>query len=526
MIADEETVHDRTETITSYLGPERKTLFALSVTLLFLMYAGFTSFHHEMWRDEMGPWLIARDSRTLLDIFHNIRYDGHPALWYILVWPLTRITTNPESILLLNLAISGGAVFLIARAAPGPWWLRLAAALGYYPVYEYGSIARNYSLGLLTLCAFCAVFRHRHERPLLLGTLLLLAANTSMLACLLAIAALLMLIVETATHRSTPDKKDLWPGLAIAAAGILFSVYNIIPPPDTGYAMGWHFGFDPAKLARVLKNMTAAYLPLPKPGPGFWESELLAALPAYRSFSWIGAPLILAAVSLALLRRPLALVYYLTGSLGLLAFFYVKHIGYLRHHGFLFLCFGTALWLAGTMAPVSLPGALDAASRYAERAVALLLAILLAGHMAGAAIAATGEYQYTFSAAKATADLIRERGLDKLPLLADLDVTGMPVVGYLDKTSAYYPCGDRFGSYIVWDTARMLHSVVWDRITPLAERSASPVVVVVDEFVMRKFPLPAEWRPKLQLIGCRNADVVNDESYCAYLFTPDGRLHP
>jgi hypothetical protein len=136
----------------------------------------------------------------------------------------------------------------------------------------------------------------------------------------------------------------------------------------------------------------------------------------------------------------------------------------------------------------------------------------------------SGEYSYTFSAAKATAGMIRERGLDKLPLIADLDVTGMPVLGYLGKKSAYYPCGDRFGSYVVWDTARMMHSIVWDQILPLAKKSASPVVVVVDEFVTRKFPLPVEWQPKLQLLGCRNAGIVTDESYCAYLFDPDHTL--
>lgn len=478
-----------------------------------------------MWRDEMGPWLIARDSSSLFDIFRNIRYDGHPSLWYLLVWPLTRLTADPEAIKLLNLGISAAAVFLIARAAPAPWWIRILVVLGYFPVYEYGAIARNYSLGLLSLVAFCTLFPRRFERPVVLGALLLLAANTSMLACLLAIAALIMLTVEAVTRpHELSDQKGIWGGLGIAAAGITFAVWQMMPPPDTGYAMGWHFGFDPVRLAQVLKSMTAAYLPLPKPGPGFWETELLAGLPLYRNFSWIAAPIILALVSLALLRRPLALVYYLAGSLGLLAFFYVKHVGYLRHHGFLFVCFGTALWLAGTMQPVTLPGLLDVASRRSERAIALLLPLVLATHLAGAVIAAAGEYRYTFSAAKATAGLLRERGLDTLPLIADLDVTGMPVVGYLGKKSAYYPCGDRFGSYVVWDTARMMHSIVWDQIVPLAKKSSSPVVVVVDEFVLRKFPLPVEWQPKLQLLGCRNAEIVTDESYCAYLFDPDHTL--
>jgi hypothetical protein len=501
--------------------PGRDTLFALSVTLIFLLYAGFTTFHHELWRDEIGPWLIARDSHSLFDIFHNIRYDGHPSLWYVLLWPVTRLSTNPEAMKLINLAISAGAVFLIARRAPAPWWIRFAFVLGYYPVYEYGAISRNYALGLLALVAFCAVFPHRRERPVLPGVLLLLAANTSMLACILAIALLTLLTIEAITCTYQPaEHKAGWTGVGIAAAGIVFAVWQMIPPPDTGYAMGWHFGFDPAKLALVLKNMTAAYLPLPKPGPGFWETELLAMLSLYRTCSWIGALVLLVLVSLALLRRPLALAYYLTGSVGLLVFFYVKHAGYLRHHGFLFVCFGTALWLARTMEPVTLPDAADSLARCSERALAKLLPMLLAVHMVGALIASTGEYRYTFSAAKETAALIRSRGLDKLPMIADLDVTGMPVVGYLNKSSAYYPCGDRFGSYVVWDTARMMHSIVWGEPLTLAKKSGSRVVVVVDDFVMRKFPPPAELLPQLEQVGCRRAEIMTDESYCVYLYDP------
>lgn len=516
---------DRFEEISPLRKQGQETLFALSVTLLFLLYAGFTTYHHEMWRDEMGPWLISRDSLSLFDIFHNIRYDGHPSIWYLLLWPITRLTANPEAMKLLNLAISAGAVFLIARAAPAPWWIRIAFVLGYYPVYEYGTIARNYALGLLALAAFCTVFPHRRERPVLLGVLLLLAANTSMLACLLAIAALIMVTIEVVSRQSESSARTAsWAGLGIAAIGIICAVYQMIPPPDSGYAMGWHFRFDPAKLVLVLKNMTAAYLPLPKPGPGFWETEFLAGVPIYRAYSWIGAPVLLVLVSLALLRRPLALVYYLTGSLGLLAFFYVKHVGYLRHHGFLFVCFGTALWLAGNMQPVTLPGMLDSAARLSERAVALLLPVILMVHLAGALIAAAGEYTYTFSAAKATAEMIRSRGLDKLPMVADLDVTGMPVVGYLNKSSAYYPCGDRFGSYVVWDTARMMHSIVWGEPLTLANKTGSPVVVLVDDFVMKKFPPPAELQSKLRLVGCRNAGIVTDESYCVYLFDPDHTL--
>ena len=514
-------LEDRTSSLSTRRSPGRDTLFALLVTAVYLLYAGFTTYHHEMWRDEMGPWLIARDSGTLLDVFHNIRYDGHPSLWYLLLWPLTRLFSDPQAMQWLNLAICAGAVFLIAWAAPAPRWLRAAAALSYYPIFEYGSVARNYSLGLFALVAFCTVFPKRRERPLLLGALLLLAANTSMLACLIAMTATFMLGLEALVGKGdTSVSGARWAGLGIAAAGICFSIYLIIPPPDTGYAMGWHFDLDPARVLLVLKNMTAAYLPLPRPGAGFWETQLLAGLPAYRDFSWLAAPLILGTVSLSLLRRPLALVYYLAGSLGLLAFFYVKHVGYLRHHGFLFVCLATALWIAATLEPVALPEGLDAAVRRLEKGVAVFFSALLTLHLAGALIAASGEYRYSFSAAKETAELIRSRGLERLPLIADLDVTGMAVVGYLNKPAAYYPCGDRFGSYVIWDTARMQHSIVWEQAPILAAKSGSAVVVLVDDFVLKKFPIPAELQPRLQLVGCQKAGVATEESYCVYLLAP------
>src|SRR6185369_701731 len=205
-------------------SPGRNTLFALLVTAAYLLYAGFTTYHHEMWRDEMSPWLIARDSVSPLQIFHNIRYDGHPALWYLLLWPLTRLTGDPQAMQWLNLSICAGAVFLIARYAPAPRWLRATAALGYYPVYEYGSVARNYSLGLFALVAFCAAFPRRRERPVLVGVLLLLAANTSMLACLLAMTATFVLLVEAIREPDAPVAGSRWAGLALAAAGICFAI--------------------------------------------------------------------------------------------------------------------------------------------------------------------------------------------------------------------------------------------------------------------------------------------------------------
>jgi hypothetical protein len=475
-----------------------------------------------MWRDEIQLWLISRDSPSPLGIFQNLRYTGHPPLWNLLLWPLTRLTRNPAAMQGLNVLVAACAVFLIAKAAPVSRWLRAAAVLGYFPVYEYGSIAYNNALGFVALVAFCAVFPRRRQHPFLVGVLLFFAAYARFHALLLALAMLVALAAELVVKPPEQQHRTAaWVGLGIAACGITLSILQMRPPPDSGYVPDWFFGFDASRAQEILAKVASAYLPLPIPGSNFWNSEILRSLPIFAAYAWLGGAVVLVLVSFALVRRPLALIYYLVGSLGLLAFFYTKYAGHLAHHGFLFICFGTALWVAGATQPLTLPRPIDLLGRWAERAVTVLFPLLLAAHMVGAGIAAAADYQYVFSGAKATAEMIRERGLDRLPLVGDSDVRAAGVVGYLDKDRAYYPAGRRFGSYIVFDQARLLHYDVWKEAGRLSTLLNSRVVVAVDFATLKETPPPPEWlrqpHPRLRLEGYRQGEVVKTESYCVFL---------
>ena len=42
---------------------------------------------HELWRDETQAWAVARDSGSLFQLLATgIRYEGHPPLWYCLLY--------------------------------------------------------------------------------------------------------------------------------------------------------------------------------------------------------------------------------------------------------------------------------------------------------------------------------------------------------------------------------------------------------------------------------------------------------
>lgn len=80
------------------------------------------------------------------------------------------------------------------------------------------------------------------------------------------------------------------------------------------------------------------YLPFPRPGIGFWNTNLLDSWPGFQA---VLSGVLLLLVGWVLRRRPAALAFWLAATFGTLAFLYLKYFGYLRHHGHLFLALRT-----------------------------------------------------------------------------------------------------------------------------------------------------------------------------------------
>ena len=60
---------------------------------------------HGMWLDELQPWCVARDSSSLMDLYHNTRFEGHPPLWYVLLFVITRFSDNPVLMQVLHVCL-------------------------------------------------------------------------------------------------------------------------------------------------------------------------------------------------------------------------------------------------------------------------------------------------------------------------------------------------------------------------------------------------------------------------------------
>ena len=562
--------------------------YAMGLTTGFLILGSLTAFNHEMWRDEMQAWLLARDSASVFELFAHLKYEGHPGLWHLCLMPLSRITASPIIMQVFHLLIAGVTVYLFARYAPFNWLQKFLFSFGYFALYEYAIVARNYALGMLLIVVFCVLFRERYKRPLWIGGVLFLLAHTSVHALIVSIGIgfalfceyLLMKTarLETApthlcavTNRAyrkgpvgalfkraltsarletapTAENTRVWLSFALIGIGILTSVLQLKPPVDTGFAVGWKFDYETHHLFKVLKLISRAYLPIPKQTLHFWNSHQLEAYPLFQSFQLPLCFLLMLCSVLFLYKRPTALLIYLTSTFGLLAFFYVKYYGSIRHHGFLFLTFVMVVWIYRECARLQTapteedgPGTVGALFKRAltsarlqtaptgkegtaptgkegtrwERAFSILFTLILVCHFIGGIIAIRMDNRYIFSCGKQTAAAIKAQGMQEMPMVGDTDFAVSTVVGYLERAAIYYPRGRRFGSFIRWDSARTAEvptADVLEAAKTLSMETSQAVLIILNRAVSARL----QERYRLIDVARFTGSTISDEAFYLY----------
>lgn len=99
-----------------------RALAAVSLALLASAFLGWVAcvvvglVAHEPWFDEAQAWLLARDASLGELLFHRLRYEGHPPLWYLLLAVPAKLGLPYKTINLVSAAIAGvGVVLLLAE---------------------------------------------------------------------------------------------------------------------------------------------------------------------------------------------------------------------------------------------------------------------------------------------------------------------------------------------------------------------------------------------------------------------------
>ena len=497
-----------------------KKYYAIVVTTAFILVGGFSALHHEMWRDEIQAWLLARDSASVVELFANMKYEGHPALWHLCLMPLSRITASPIIMQVLHFLIAAATVFLFVRFAPFNKVQKFLFSFGYFALYEYAIVARNYAIGVLLITIFCVLYRDRYKRFIWIGIVLILLAHTSVHALIVTIAIGIALTYEYIyfycyKEKEQPENRQhIWIGFVLIGLGILTAVLQLNPPSDTGFAVPWHFKFELQRINNITKIITHAMFPSPRASMGFWGSHQLNS---YAIFQFIRLPLcylIVLGCILRFIKRPTALLIYLIGTIGLLAFFYVKYGGSIRHHGFLFITFVLTSWIYHDCPELNLK--FPSFSKISQIGFSIVFTGILIFHYLGGITAITMDYKYIFSNGKRTAEYIKEQGMQDLFMFGDTDFAVSTVVGYLEKKEIYYPKGNRFGSFVRWDKART-HGVSNPQIVETANLLSTQTDQDVLIIMNRTLQVELVEQYELELLTSFTGSTIGDEGFHLYL---------
>ncbi|MGR3913879.1 MAG: hypothetical protein OD918_05045, partial [Gammaproteobacteria bacterium] len=181
--------------------------FAPAVTLLYAGALLFLMMHHEMWRDETHAWMIARHSESFWDLWKFGAYEGTPMLWSTLLRPLTWISASPRMAQIPHFMIAVGTVFVVAKYAPFTRLQKILFPFGYFPLFEYGVISRNYALGFLLVMLLCVYLPQRRRRPLRIGVVLFLLSQTSVHALMISAGIAAGLLLEYALAARMPWRR-------------------------------------------------------------------------------------------------------------------------------------------------------------------------------------------------------------------------------------------------------------------------------------------------------------------------------
>lgn len=393
--------------------------------------------HHEMWRDETRAWQIAAASPSVVSLYHNLRFEGTPMLWYLILWVLTNLTSNMLAMQIVHVVIAAGVVFVFALFAPFGRAIKALFAFGYFPFFEYATISRSYGLLFLLFLIGTAIASSSTPRPILLAIVLALLAQVSIWGA--AFAALLMscAALHWTIHR---QRQSLW-GLGIAATltalACAIAYIQAKPGPGESFILFWSPGTSAAdRLMGSVGTLWKGFIPLPAWQREFWNSNLLDHF-YITQFLLACALLLLAMVSL--LRQPIALLLLLIGLGGQIAFTYSKFTGQTRHHGQLFIVLIVAYWLAERWPKRTPPGrSLARVAEWFDRNRAAMLGSLLAIDVIGGIGANVADTVLPFSAGKATANYIRREFPPDVTLAGVEDYCMSPISAYLGR-EFYFP---------------------------------------------------------------------------------------
>jgi hypothetical protein len=413
----------------------------LALPFLVLLYVQLA--HHVMWRDELNGLAITWASPTIPSLFWHIHHEGHPWLWYVILWIPSRFTHSVLVLKVVQGIVSTAIILFVALRSPFRTWEKALVLAGYFFVFEYTVVSRMYGVMLLLFVVYLWRRTTKPESPILSAVLLGLIASVDTIGIILSFALLLEYAYTAfARRRTSPlfSRKTAITALAVYAAITLFAIWTAKPAADVSWrTTGKPFAFvkDMGYLYEAFLHYTVLpFLPVKSPRSNFfWNPMLHRGSVAYS----VPMLIVLGMICFSFRRhRSLLLMIGFTIVSGT-ALGYLIYPGSERHFGVVFLVFLAAAWIVRAEAPAVL--------------LPIPVYILLTLSALSSVWAVIGSWKRPFSYNRAAAGWIVSNHLEHMPLVGEEDTSVVGIAEILDRPIYQLECSCE-DTYLLFSSRR------------------------------------------------------------------------
>ena len=234
-------------------------ILELLVLISFIVLTLFIGRKHEPWADEAQAWLLARDASIKDLITINMRYEGSPLLWHVILKVFIRFGLTYKFLYIVPIIFSSIGVMIFEFKVKAPTFLKIILPFTYYIFFQYTIVARSYCLLFPILMYLASVWEYKTQKPILfaIGVALLLSISTHCLLLAACISLIYGFQVLGLTYKLIRRKEEIkarrvvanWLMIVLLLALFLFTAYFLITPED-------HEVFRNAEQVRFLRADT------------------------------------------------------------------------------------------------------------------------------------------------------------------------------------------------------------------------------------------------------------------------------
>ncbi len=301
--------------------------------------------YHEIWLDEAQHFLIARDSKTLAELFRVCRIEGHPVLWNVILFMITRFSSNPFWMQFVHVLISCITVAVILKSNLN-LLEKILVIFSYYLFYEYNIISRNYGISALLMILLVYFYIRDPQALIRLAVIIFLLAQTHLFSLLFSFAFVISYIIYERAPLLIQNRRILLIAGSIVITGWLIAAYFIIPPWSYGMTFISYDSSGYFSTERIVKSVSVSlkgifYVPdYHAPGHHFFNSLyfLTLNLKTWKIYLLSIAAMVIPAIIIK--NNRFALFLYSSYLLiFIIVYFFLPLVYGIRYFGFFFVVF-------------------------------------------------------------------------------------------------------------------------------------------------------------------------------------------